>query len=172
MATRDAAVRDAGSPRARQADPAGAGARKARPQLGVLDRRHVLERARRRQARALLMLSALCIAVPLMVAALGHALVAADQVKADGLQTQISSALQTQQNLQLQRAQLTAPTRILSIAENTLHMVTPPAVTYLAPVNPGKSVLQSHGPGSTGLASSVTGPADTSTSATKTPKTS
>jgi hypothetical protein len=151
MAQRDAALRNAPATKGQQAHPGRSAARRARPELGVLDRRHVFERARRRQARALLALSALCVAVPLMIAALGHALVAADQVKVDALQTRISSALQTQQDLQLQRAQLTAPSRILSIAENTLHMVTPPAVTYLAPVNPGKSVLRSHEPGSTAL---------------------
>jgi hypothetical protein len=124
------------------------------PDLGVLDRRHVHERARRRQARALLALSALCIAGPLMSAAVGHAFVASAQVKADALQSQISTALQLQQDLRLQKAELTSPDRVLQIAEHNLHMVVPATVTYLAPLDPGRSVLASHGPGSTGLLSS------------------
>ncbi|MGH9169283.1 MAG: hypothetical protein ACRD0Z_00165 [Acidimicrobiales bacterium] len=145
MATNHAVVRKNGANARTQPDQAPR--REQRPGLGVLDRRHVLERARRRQARVLLALSALCVAVPLMIAAIGHALVAADQVRTDSAQSRIVAALQTQQNLQLQKAQLTAPSRILSIAETELHMVTPPAVSYLSPVNPGKSVLQSHKPG-------------------------
>jgi hypothetical protein len=70
--------------------------------------------------------------------------VAADQVRSDGLQGQIASALQTQQDYQLQKAELLAPTRILSIAETHLHMITPAAVVYLAPVNPGETVAQAH----------------------------
>jgi len=92
----------------------------------------------------LIFLSAACLAIPLVFSAVGHALVAADQVRSDGLQSQIASALQTQQDYQLQKAELLAPSRILSIAETHLHMVTPTAVVYLPPVNPGESVAQAH----------------------------
>jgi type II secretory pathway pseudopilin PulG len=94
------------------------------------------------------MLSAALVAGPLLLAALGHALVSTDQVRSDTLQTQIAQALQVQQDYQLQKAELVAPSRILAIAETHLHMITPHSVIYLPPVNPGKTVAQAHVPGS------------------------
>lgn len=116
----------------------------ARPELDVVDPRAVVERSRRRQARVLLTLAALCVAGPLVLAALGRAIVASDQVRSDSLQSQIAQALQVQQDYQLQKAELVAPARVLGIAETRLHMVTPAHVTYLRPVNPGESVAQAH----------------------------
>jgi hypothetical protein len=152
MATRSAALKQPPE-KARSAQPARK-APEARPALGVVDRRHLLERARRRQAVALFVLAALCIAGPLLVSALANALVATDQVRSDSLQTQIASALQTQQELQLKRAQLMSSPDIFSVAETHLHMVFPRTVTYLPAVNPGESVAQAHQPGSTALAGS------------------
>lgn len=123
---------------------------RTRPDLGLIDRRHVVVRGRRRQARALIALAAACLALPLVLAAVGHAVVASDQVRSDALQTEVAQALQTQQDYQLQRAELVDPTRILNIAEARLHMVTPAAVIYLPPVNPGRSVAQAHEPGRVG----------------------
>jgi hypothetical protein len=116
-----------------------------RADLGVLDRRHVLDRARRRQARVLMALSASLVAAALVLAAAGHALLASDQVTADTMNSNVAAAIATQQNDQLVRAQLEAPNRILSIAESGLKMVTPGSVTYLPPVNPGPSVAEAHG---------------------------
>jgi hypothetical protein len=65
-------------------------------------------------------------------------------VRSDTLQSEIAAALQVQQDDQLQKAELVAPARILTIAETHLHMVTPAAVTYLPPVNPGETVAQAH----------------------------
>ncbi len=141
MATRSAALRQ--NPKTRP-QPATKPAPSARPDFGVLDRRQVVARARRRQARALIFLAGACLAIPLVFSAIGHALVASDQVRSDGLQGQIASALQTQQDYQLQKAELLAPTRILSIAKTRLHMITPAAVVYLRPVNPGETVAQAH----------------------------
>jgi hypothetical protein len=119
---------------------------KAKPaELGVLDRRHVLERARRRQARVLVALSASLVAVAFVLVAAGHALLASDQVAADTMNSNLAAAIATQQNDQLIRAELEAPSRILSIAESGLKMVTPASVTYLPPVNPGPSVAEAHG---------------------------
>jgi hypothetical protein len=118
------------------------------PELGVLNGDHVLGRARRRQSRALITLAVAFVAAPLVLAALGHALVASDQVRSDALQTQVAQSLQVQQDLQLQKAELVAPSRILTIAETRLHMVTPTAVTYLPPVNPGETVAEAHEPSS------------------------
>lgn len=143
MATTGAAAANAPS-RGRTA-PTRRSPDKAAPGLDVLDRRHLLERARRRQARALLTLSALLVGVALVLAAAGHALLASDQVRADALSSTLSAAIATQQDEQTQRAQLEAPSRILSIAEHGLKMVTPASVTYLAPVDPGPSVAEAHG---------------------------
>jgi hypothetical protein len=145
VATRSAALVQAR--RSRVARPAAPPSTGAGPDLGLLDRSHVVARARRRQARMLIALAFACLAIPLVLAAVGHAIVASDQVRSDGLQTQIAQALQTQQDYQLQKAELVAPTRILSIAETHLRMVTPASVTYLSPVNPGESVAQAHEPG-------------------------
>jgi hypothetical protein len=114
------------------------------PDLGLIDRSHAVARRLRRQARALIALASLCVAVPLVAAAVGHAVVASDQVRSDALQTELAQALQVQQDYQLQKAELVAPTRILTIAETHLHMVTPNSILYLAPVNPGESVAQAH----------------------------
>jgi hypothetical protein len=150
MATRASALREAPL-RQRPSDVAGRAkpakqSKPARPALGVVDRRDVLERARHRQARVLVLLSGLVIAGALGVVAVGHALVATDQLRADGLQAQQAAALATQQNRLLQRAQLETPSRILKTAEGPLKMVAPASVTYLPPVNPGESVAQAHSP--------------------------
>lgn len=143
MASRTASVApSAGNPRRHGAERP----ESAAPELDVLDRRHLVARAHRRQARVLMTLAAICVAGPLVLAALGHALVASDQVRSDVLQSQVAQALQVQQDYQLQKAELVAPSRILAIATTGLHMVTPKAVTYLTPVNPGESVAQAHDP--------------------------
>lgn len=117
------------------------------PDLGVLDRRRLVARAHRRQARALTTLGAACVAGSLLLAGFGRAIVTSDQVRADALQSQVAQALQTQQDLQLQKAELVSPSRILAIAQTRLHMVSPGAVTYLAPVKVGQTVAQAHEPG-------------------------
>ena len=116
--------------------------KKVRPPLGVVDRRHALERARRRQARVLLLVSGIVVAAALTIAAAGHALVAATQIRADNLQSQLAAAVAAQQNLQLERAQLETPSRVLALAEHRFKMTAPSGVTYLEPVNPGETVLQ------------------------------
>ncbi len=113
-------------------------------QLGVVDRRHLLERARRRQARLLVTLSGAVLAGALTVAAGGHALLTSEQYRADGLQSSLASAIATQQSLQAERAALETPSRILRLAKERFKMVTPTGVTYLQPVNPGETVAQAH----------------------------
>ncbi len=114
--------------------------------LGVVDRRHLLARAQRRQGRVLLMVSGCIVAGSLAVAAGGQALLAATQIRADGLQAQVASALASQQNLRAARAQLETPSRVLTIAEQRFKMSAPAHVTYLQPVNPGESVAVAHAP--------------------------
>ena len=124
--------------------PAEAPARQPGSPLGVLDRRPLLDRAARRQVRALVVLSAVVVAAALVVVAGGHALIASGQVRLDSTQAEIASALAREQNLQLERAQLEAPSRVLRIAETELKMVTPSSVVYLPPVDPGETVYAAH----------------------------
>jgi cell division protein FtsL len=145
MAARGSALRHpersrsgAGASSARPAASPGAG--RERPSLGVVDRRQLLERARRRQARVLFFVSGFILAVALAVAAAGHALLASEQVRADSLRAEVASALATEQNAQLERAQLEQPSRVMQIAENRYQMRVPSSITYLQPVNPGPSV--------------------------------
>ena len=74
-----------------------------------------------------------------MIVAAGQAFVAAQQVHLDRAQQQLATAVAKDQNLQLTRAQLESPTRILSFAEHELGMVVPSHVTYLVPVDPNRS---------------------------------
>jgi cell division protein FtsL len=78
----------------------------------------------------------------LSLTAAAHAFVASDQQRIDNLQAQLTETLAEQQGLQLSRAELESPTRLLKIAEHQLGMVSPSSVSYLAPVNPGPSVEQ------------------------------
>lgn len=146
MATRSAALATPPTGTARRARPAAKPARPARARLGVVDRRRLEARASRRQATALFALSGVVLALALAVAAAGHALLAADQIQADTLQSQVATAIGTQQNLELERAQLERPGRVLTIAEDRLKMIEPHSVTYLQPVDPGETVAQAHAP--------------------------
>lgn len=112
--------------------------------LGVLDRQHLRERAEHRHVRVLVALSAAVLAAALLLVAGGRALVASGQVRVDSLQTEVAAALAREQNLQLERAQLESPSRVLRIAETALGMVTPSSVVYLSPVDPGQSVFAAH----------------------------
>ncbi len=143
MATRSSALeRPAGRPAGRRGEGEPRG--KARPELGVVDQRHALQRARRRQARALYFLSGGVLAAALTVAAAGHAMLAATQLRSDTLQSQLAGAVSTEQNLELRKAVLESPSRVMSLAEHRYKMVAPSGVTYLQPVDPGESVLQAH----------------------------
>ncbi|MGO9558931.1 MAG: hypothetical protein ACLPQS_12895 [Acidimicrobiales bacterium] len=144
MAARGATARQTAPAAGRSRQGAAQPAKSARPALGVIDRRHVLDRARRRQARALCLLSGGILAGALTVAAAGHAMLAATQLHDDAVQSQLASATATEQNLLVQRAQLETPSRVLNLAEERFKMVAPTGVTYLQPVNPGMSVEQAH----------------------------
>jgi hypothetical protein len=78
----------------------------------------------------------------LALTAVAHAFVASDQQRIDALQGQLATTLAQQQNLQLSRAALESPVRVLNIAEHDLGMISPGSVSYLAPVDPGISVGQ------------------------------
>lgn len=121
-----------------EAGPSGSGP------LGVVDEELRLERARERRARLLVGLSGVVLALALVVVAVGHAVLAATQVRGDAVEQRLSLALGREQNLRWQKARLETPSRVLSKAESADHMVVPPAVTYLKPVLVGPSVLSAH----------------------------
>ena len=114
----------------------------ARPTLDVVDRRIRASSSTRRQAKVLKALGALFVLGAFGVTAAAHTFVASDQQRIDALQVQLGQALATQQELQVARAELESPSRVLAIAEHQLGMVSPGSVTYLSPVSPGPSVEQ------------------------------
>jgi cell division protein FtsL len=116
--------------------------RKARPKLDVVDRRRLASRSVRRQATVLWSLGALVVAGALSVTAAAHTFVASDQQQIDTLQARLTQTLTEQQNEQLVRSELESPERVLSIAVDKLGMISPTSVSYLAPVNPGITVVQ------------------------------
>jgi cell division protein FtsL len=118
---------------------AGAPQRKSAPRtqrapLTVLDRKALAERARRRKARLLLFVSGLTVTGALGVVAAGQALATSQQLRLDRLDAQIAAGVARTQRLEIEKAELAAPSRILAVAEGRLHMVTPSQVTYLSPV--------------------------------------
>ena len=114
----------------------------ARPRLDVVERRRAAARSVRRRVRLLRRLGVMFVVGALAVTAAAHTFVASDQQRIDALQSQLTQALAAQQNLQLTRAELESPVRVLAIAERQLGMVSPASVTYLAPADPGPSVAQ------------------------------
>ncbi len=120
--------------------PADAG--EARPSLDVVDRRRAASRSNRRRAGMLRGLGVMFVVGALAVTAAAHTFVASDQQRIDTLQSQLSQTLAEQQDLQLSRAELESPLRVLAIAERQLGMVSPESVSYLPPVDPGPTVSQ------------------------------
>ncbi len=106
----------------------------------VLVGRAELERRRlRRRREAIYTLAGLVVAAALLIVAAGQAFVAAQQVHLDRLEQQLATSVARAQNLQLARAKLESPSRILVIAERQLGMVVPKSVTYLVPVDPSRT---------------------------------
>lgn len=117
-----------------------------RAPLSVLDRKALLERARRKRARILLGLSGLLVAGALGLVAAGQGLVVSQQLHLDRLDHRLANAVSRTQNLQVDRARLAAPSRILRIADHNLHMVAPGHVTYLEPITPATHTPATHAP--------------------------
>ena len=111
--------------------------------LTVLGRAELAQRRQRRRAQLVCVLAATVVAVSLLVVAAGQAFVAAQQVRLDRLDRGLATAVARDQNLQLTRAQLASPSRILQVAERELGMVVPRNVIYLVPVNPDRSTAPS-----------------------------
>lgn len=90
-------------------------------------------RARRRRGTELAALAV--ITFSLLAVVLGHSMLAAGQVRLSGLQSELATAQARNQQLALSVAQLETPARIVAQAEQTLHMVVPPAVQQLPSVS-------------------------------------
>lgn len=115
-----------------------------RPPLSVVDRKALALRRRQRRERILFVASGLVLAASLGIVAAAQGAVTSQQEHLDVLNQQVASAVARTQSLELSRAQLAAPSRILAIAEKRLHMVAPTHVTYLVPVAPAGGVSAPH----------------------------
>ncbi len=76
-------------------------------------------------------LGVICLVLLGVVAA--HVMLAQSQLRLDRLNHQLANQVQVHQRLELQAAQLESPTRIMTTAQQRLHMVAPASVTYLSP---------------------------------------
>ncbi len=99
-----------------------------RPPLEV-----VAPRTRRARKRSLApVLSGLVVSFSLLLVVIGHAELAQGQVRLANIQSEITSARLLHQREGLALANLENPSRILRVAEDTLHMVPPSQVHQIA----------------------------------------
>lgn len=124
-----------------------------RARLRLVDPGVLARRAARRRARVLTGLAACVVTCALLIVAAANSVVVSQQIRLDNVRAQVASALTQDQNLQLQKAVLESPSRILYIAERRLGMVAPPGVTYLTPAAPtGGAASAAHKASGTGAA--------------------
>jgi cell division protein FtsL len=76
------------------------------------------------------------VVVTCLVVVSAQAIVASRQIRIDTLRQQLATSVAQNENLHVQRAALSSPSRILQIAEHRLGMTAPAKVTYLVPVDP------------------------------------
>jgi cell division protein FtsB len=95
----------------------------------------------RRRTRLFVFVSLVLVGASLFSVAAAQAFVAARQVALDHEQQKLSSAVARNQNLEFTLSNLESPARIVAIAEGRYGMVVPANVLYLAPVNPGPTVI-------------------------------
>ncbi|MGA8296028.1 MAG: hypothetical protein WB770_03185, partial [Acidimicrobiales bacterium] len=107
----------------------------------VVDHRAADRRKMRRRTRLLLVVAVVLVAGTLFAVAGGQALVAAHQVELDQAQQSLTTAVARDQNLEFTLSKLESPARIVEIAEGRYGMIVPQSVVYLAPVNPGPTVI-------------------------------
>lgn len=88
----------------------------------------------------MIVLAVCVVAGALLLVAAGQAVVVSQQLQLDNTQQQLQAATATNTNLQIQRAVLDSPTRILQLAQHKLGMVAPTSVVYLVPVSAGPTV--------------------------------
>jgi hypothetical protein len=106
-----------------------------RPPLAVVERRR---RVRRR--RVVPFVAGALVACSLLLVVAGHSELAQGQVRLSSEQAQLTAAQTVHREDLLSVANLEDPSRIVSDAENTLHMVAPAQVTQLPHVSLGSPV--------------------------------
>ena len=105
----------------------------------------VAQRTRRvRRRRLAPLVSAAVVSGSLLLVVIGHAELAQGQVRLANLQAEITSAQLLHQREVLALAQLENPSRILAVAEGTLHMASPSQVRQLAHVPLGVPLPAPH----------------------------
>jgi hypothetical protein len=110
----------------------------------------VAQRTRRVRRRLAPLVSAAVVSGSLLLVVIGHAELAQGQVRLANLQTEITSAQLLHQREVLALAQLENPSRILAVAEGTLHMASPSQVRQLAHVPLGVPLPAPHVAATTG----------------------
>lgn len=111
----------------------------------------VVPRSRRiRRRRLAPLLSAGVVSFSLLLVVLGHAELAQGQVRLANVQAEITSARLAHQREVVGIANLENPTRILKVAENSLHMAPPSQVHQLAHVPLQDALPAAHVAPSTG----------------------
>ncbi len=93
-----------------------------------------------RRARMVVFGAAALIVAALLLVAIGSALVVSQQVRLDSAQQALAASSTYNTDLQVQRAELAAPTKVLKVAQTKLGMVMPKSVVYLVPVKVGPTV--------------------------------
>src|SRR5580698_5272059 len=111
----------------------------ARSRLALVVTRRFGGMSSRHRARRVVFASATLVIGVLLTVTAAQAVVDAQQVRIDNLQQQLVQSVATNENLEVDHANLLSSSRILGIAEHRLGMVAPASVTYLSPVNPGAS---------------------------------
>ena len=115
----------------------------ARPELRVVRDEELREAERARLVRQLVVAAAVVGALCLFGVVVFHVLLTQNQFRLDKLQEQSIERQAEYDRLRLQVAELESPDRIIAAAQ-TLGMVSPPKVTYLAPTieEPGDADTQ------------------------------
>jgi cell division protein FtsL len=111
-----------------------------RRRLHVLAPEQLTQQQKIRRARLTVFGAAGIIVAALLLVAIGSALVVSQQFRLDGVEQSLAAVTTQNTNLQLQRAELASPAKVLAVAQKKLGMVSPTTVTYLVPVKVGTTV--------------------------------
>lgn len=109
------------------------------PRLFRPERRAAQRRVQRRR-RLVVAGAAALVVVGLFAVVIVHVVLAQQQFELANLSAKVTAEQSANEALSLQVAQLRAPSRIVSAAEQQLGMVSPPAVGYLVPGHDGAKV--------------------------------
>lgn len=131
---------------------------RTRPPLHVVPRRRPSRQVRRRRGRLLIAGATVLLAMGMLAVVGSHVLLTQRQFRLDAIDQQLAQAQASHDQLALQVAELSSPRRIVSSAEQRLHMVVPPQIVYLAPGAPSGTKVRST-PASTSTGPAITGQA-------------